>query len=172
MINFKDKNIVLFGNAESVLNKKRKIDSKFDIICRINAGFPQDKEQYIGSRTEIVFLSLPLSEENVWRFKSKYVIVCSPTVFITNYVHSRYSLTHWTNLYSKLRARPSTGIMAFDYILQIGGFKTLTLIGFDFWKTPNWYTNTIHLGQHNPKAEKEYIEQKIKKYNGKIILEK
>ena len=47
-------------------------------------------------------------------------------------------------------------------LIKIGGFKILTLIGFDFWKTPNWYTNNIHIAQHNPKAEKAYIIQKIK----------
>lgn len=172
MINFRDKNIVLFGNAKSVFNKRREIDSRFDIICRINAGFPKGKEEYIGNRTNILFLSLPLSESEVKEFKTQDVIVCSPQIFITDYQHSRYDLDNWATLCSELGARPSTGIMAFDYILQKREFKSLTLIGFDFWKTPNWYTNNIHLGQHNPKAEKEYITQKIKESKGKVILEK
>jgi len=171
MINLKGKNIVLFGNAKSVFNKERDVDNRFDIICRINVGFPQGKEQYLGSRTDILFLSLELSENEIKQFDSQFVIVCSPKIFMTYYMDYRYNLDDWNRLYLKLGARPSTGLMAFDYLLQLK-FKTLTLIGFDFWKTPNWYTDNIHLGQHNPQAEKEYIENKIKKYNGKIILEK
>ena len=172
MLNLNNKIIVLLGNAKSVLNKQRSIDNRFDIICRMNKGLPLFLEKYIGSRTDVLFLSLALSENDIKEFKAKNVIICSPKIFITDYAHSRYSLNDWTKLFLKLKARPSTGIMAFDYILQIGGFKTLTLIGFDFWKTPNWYTNNVHLGKHSPKAEKEYIEQKIKEYNGRIILEK
>jgi hypothetical protein len=86
------------------------------------------------------------------------------------YYDFRYNLDDWDRLYSELKARPSTGLMAFDYLLN-KGFKTLTLIGFDFWETPNWYTDTIHLGKHNPKAEKEYIKKKIKEYKRRIILE-
>ena len=171
MIDFKSKNIVLFGNAQSVFNKEREVDSRFDIICRMNKGLPKGKEQYIGKRTDILFLSLPLSENEIKEFKVKYVIICSPQIFITNYIHSRYDLNNWAKMCSKLEARPSTGIMSFDYILQIRGFKTLTLIGFDFWKTPNWYTDTIHIAKHSPEKEKEYIEQKIKEYKGRIKIE-
>ena len=170
MITFKNKNVVLFGNAKSVFNKERDVDNKFDIICRINAGFPQGKEQYLGSRTDILFLSLALSENETSKFNCPYIIICSPIIFVS-YLHSRYNPDNWEKLYVKLKARPSTGLMAFDYILRIGDFKTLTLIGFDFWKTPNWYTNNIHLGQHNPEREKKYIEKKIEEYKDRIKIE-
>ncbi len=170
MINMDNKNIVLFGNAKSVLNKKRQIDNKFDIICRINAGIPKDKEQYIGSRTDILFLSLDLSEKDILAFNTGTIIICSPLIFL-DYINCRYSYSAWCELYSKLSSRPSTGLMAFDYILQ-RNFKTLTLLGFDFWQTSNWYTNNIHIAKHNPKAERLYIEQKIEEYKDKIILEK
>jgi len=46
--------------------------------------------------------------------------------------------------------------------------KNITLYGFDFWKTNNWYTNNKHLGQHNPINEKIFI-QNLLKDNGAII---
>ena len=175
MIDLKDKTIVLFGNAESVFNKERQVNYKYDIICRINAGFPQGKERYIGSRTDILFLSLGLSMEDLRQLNPEYLVWCSPKrEMATKHILKnsyKYDYKDWYLLNLALKARPSTGIMAFDYILQKGEFKTLTLIGFDFWKTPNWYTNNIHLGQHNPEREKEYIEQKIKEYKGRIKIE-
>lgn len=171
MIDFKEKNIVLFGNARSVFNEEREIDNKYDIICRINAGNPIGKENYLGSKTDVLFLSLNLSEYEIELFESKYIVLCSPKIFLNYDYDDVYDINNWSKLFSKLGSRPSTGIMAFDYILKIGGFKTLTLIGFDFWETPNWITNTVHIAKHSPKAEKKYIEQKIKEYNGKIVME-
>ena len=168
------KNIVLFGNAKSVFNKEREIDTKYDTICRINAGFPKGKEKFIGSKTDILFLSLALSEKEIKSLDVKQIIWCTPAIRGCDWVMKnslKYEIKNWEKLYLELNSRPSTGLMAFDYILKTG-FKTLTLIGFDFWKTPNWYTNTIHIAQHNPLAEKTYIKHKIEEYRDKIILEK
>jgi len=168
------KKIALIGNAKSVFNKEKFIDNKYDIVCRINAGFPQGKEKYIGSRTDILFLSSALSEGAIKRFGTKYTVWCTPKVqYMTNWIRKnalRYPIENWNVLYADLSHRPSTGIMAFDYLLCFG-FKSLTLIGFDFWKTSTWYTNNIHLAKHSPKDEERYIKAKIKEYKGKIILE-
>ncbi len=171
-MNFKNKKIALFGNAKSVFDKKRKIDEEFDIICRINAGIPIGKEEHIGSRTDMLFLSLALCKWEIEEFKTQQVIWCSPKrEMMTDYIDKislKFMDEEWDKLYEKLgQNRPSTGIMALEWLLDTR-FKSLTLIGFDFWKTPNWYTDTRHLGEHNPEAEQLYIEEKIREYKGKI----
>jgi len=174
MLKLENKNIVLFGNAKSVFDTTREVDDKYDVICRCNAGLPTGEKKYLGSRTDILFLSLVLSKMQLELFRTKTIIWCSPkleiiTPLILKHINCMYSIKQWEILYANIKSRPSTGLMAFDYILQ-NNFKTLTLIGFDFWNTPNWYTDTIHIAQHNPKAEQQYIEQKIKEYNGRILL--
>ena len=173
---FKGRKVILIGNAKSVFNKERIIDSEFDIVCRINAGFPQGREQYIGSRTDVLFLSftsLKLSDEKIKKLNPKQIIWCTPKKrFITEWIRKnalRYPIENWNCLYSALGHRPSTGIMAFEYLLGFD-FESLTLIGFDFWKTPTWYNNVIFKAKHSPKDEEKYIRDKIKEYKGKIIL--
>lgn len=173
---FKGRKIALIGNAKNVLNTLKIINTKFDIICRINAGFPQGKEKYIGSRTDVLFLSSPLSEKAIKRFGAIYIIWCTPKrEYMTEYIDRnslKFGLIKWSLLYSKLgNNRPSTGIMAFEYLLD-KEFESLTLIGFDFWQSPTWYTNTIRPAHHSPKDEERYIKDKIKEYKGKIILKK
>lgn len=168
----KGRNIALFGNAQSVLDKPKEIDTKYEIICRMNFGLPKNNEKYIGKRTDILFLSVPLTKARLEQINPKFVIWCTPKKYqITKWLKNNalmYSNLDWTKLFNILKHRPSTGIMALDILLHTE-FKTITLYGFDHWKTGTWYINRKHLAQHNPKAEKEYIETLIKQYKGKII---
>lgn len=171
----KSKNVVLFGNANSVFEEKRKIDSKYDLVCRINAGSPKGKEEFLGSRTDILFLSLGLSEQIIKEMNPDKIFWCTPKEeLMTDYIKKSYDLFSretWTKLYKKLgKTRPSTGLMAIEYFVE-EGFKTLTLIGFDFWKTKNWYTNTRHIGPHNPEKERNYVIGLIADSGGKIRKE-
>lgn len=167
------KKLALIGNAKSVFNQERIVDNEFDIICRINAGLPYDKEKYLGKRTDILFLSTGLTENAIKRFGAKYIIWCTPKVeYMTEWIGKnslRYPIKNWNRLYYLLKHRPSTGIMAFN-CLECFDFESLTLIGFDFWKSPTWYTNTIRPSHHSPKDEERYIRDKIKEYKGKIRL--
>ncbi len=172
MINLVNKTVVLFGNAKSVLDNKRKVDTQFDFICRINSGVTQGKEQYLGTKTDILFLSLSLSEIQFKKFNTKCTVWCTPKrELMQKYLKPiviYYPIENWNVLYALLKTRPSTGLMAFDYLLAMG-FETLTLFGFDFWRTPNWYTEAINLA-HDPVAEKDYIFKKVKEYKGRIII--
>lgn len=172
-VNFvKGRKIALFGNAQSVLNKPKKIDTKYDIICRMNYGLPKNNEKYIGKRTDILFLSIPLTKARLKQINPKFIIWCTPKQYqITDWIKTNalmYSNVDWAKLLDILKHRPSTGIMALDILLHTK-FKTITLYGFDHWKTGTWYNNIRHLAQHNPKAEEKYIKQLIEQYKGRII---
>jgi hypothetical protein len=69
-----NKNICLLGNSNSILKYPKNIDF-YDIICRINRGSPIGREQYIGTRTDILFLATKMEEGIINSiFKPRYVI--------------------------------------------------------------------------------------------------
>ncbi|MDR9500085.1 MAG: hypothetical protein RI556_12985, partial [Hydrogenovibrio sp.] len=51
-----------------------------------------------------------------------------------------YPLEWWYQLYNEIGAFPSTGCMTFDMIRRlIGNEGHVSMYGFDFFKSPNWY---------------------------------
>jgi len=174
---FTNKSVALFGNAKSVLSTEKEIDTQYNIICRMNKGFSQGKEKYIGTRTDILFISIPLTEEQINKFNPSYLVWCTPKhTKMTNYIKQHaliYSEKDWQILKDKLGYRPSTGMMAIDILLNLSGlWTTLTLYGFDHWKTETWYTNYIAPCHHSPEAEKKYIEELIKQFHNERIIKK
>ena len=154
-----NKRICLIGNADSVLQEKRNVDS-FDIVCRMNRGTPKGKESFIGSRTDIHFLSTKMSELNIKRqFDPQFVVWMT----ICNRLASQWVLKNaiqnpkedWNSLYAELKINPTTGMMALKFLLDHIDFKNLTIYGFDFFETKTWYNTKIDDGQkHSGKKEK------------------
>jgi len=171
----KGKRICLIGNANSILNEEKVIDS-FDIIGRMNRGMPQGKEKFIGSRTDILFLSTHISGENIRKaFNPKFVVwmtVChrlaSPWV-LKNAIQNPEE--DWNVLYKELSINPTTGLMALNFILKHTNFKSLTIYGFDFFATKTWYNTRIDDGQkHSGEKEKVLFMKMIAdKPNVKLI---
>lgn len=168
----KDKTIALFGNAKSVLQVKKEVDTNYQVICRINLGFPYGKEEYLGSETDILFMSMPIDEEQLIKLNPHFLIWCTPKQnYITDYLNYyalKYPIEAWQTVYDQMKVRPSTGIMALD-ILSKSDFKTLTLYGFDNWQSETWYTNKKAPCHHLPSAEKQFIEMLMEEHKGKII---
>ena len=189
----KDKSICLIGNAESILKNKKDL-SKFDIICRCNKGFPQGKEKFIGSRTDILFLNTKIEGAKIQlKFNPKFVVWLSIN-------HSRASKwtennaieaphEDWTELHDKFLtqitkikkgaikgriARPTTGCLAFNFLIKHIQFKKLVLYGFDhFLKSGTWYNKTKKPHYvHDIEIEEKYMKKLIDKLsNVEIIIE-
>jgi len=163
----KDKKICILGNANSVLNGKKNIDS-FDIVGRMNRGTPRGKEKFIGSRTDILFLSTHMKGENIQRaFDPRFVLWMTAC----NRLASSWTLKNaiqnppddWDALYDKLSINPTTGMMSLNFLLKHIDFKSLTIYGFDFFKTKTWYNTKIDSGQkHSGKKEKGLFMKMIK----------
>jgi hypothetical protein len=163
----KGKKVCLLGNANSILDGKKDIDS-FDIVCRMNRGYPGGKEKFIGSRTDVLFLSTGMSGENVrTSFNPRFVIwmtechrLAYPWVFksaIQNPVED------WKTLYNQLSINPTTGMMALYFTLKHIDFKSLDIYGFDFFATKTWYNTQVDNGQkHSGKKEKALFMSMIK----------
>jgi len=163
----KGKEICILGNANSILNGKKNIDS-FDIVGRMNRGTPRGKEKFIGSHTDILFLSTHMSGENIQRsFDPRFVLWMTAC----NRLASSWTLKNaiqnppedWDALYDKLSINPTTGMMALNFILKYIDFKSLTIYGFDFFETKTWYNTRIDNGQkHSGKKEKGLFMEMIK----------
>jgi len=168
-----DKDVAIVGNAQSLFREKRPID-QHEVVVRINKGFPKMwglLKGKIGERTDIWATSLALDEETVkTQFNPKAILWCTPNWGSMNdYLRKeaiRLDRRDWQVMVDGLGARPSTGFMVIYYTFPCA--KSITLYGFDFWSTPNFYTNNIHIGPHNPIKEKRVIEELLKE-KGKII---
>ncbi len=160
------KRICLIGNADSVLRKKRAIDS-FDVIGRMNRGEPEGKEAHIGSRTDIHFLSTHMSEENIYKsFNPRFVVWMTVCHRLASDWTMRNAIQNpredWHELHKKLKINPTTGMMALNFLLKHIEFKSLTIYGFDFFATKSWYNTEIDDGQkHSGEKEKTLFMEMI-----------
>lgn len=171
------KNMCIIGNADSVLRKKKNIDS-FDIIGRMNRGRPTGKEEYIGSRTDILFMSTGMSRKSV---EVGFGIVLKDHVLAEDkhvvWMTANHRLAHpwvirnaiqnpkkdWYELHKKLGINPTTGIMTLKFVLKYLDFKSLTIFGFDFFATKSWYNTQPDRGiKHDGKKEQVLFMEMIK----------
>ena len=174
----KNKNLCLLGNSRSILKNKKDID-KFDIVCRINRGYSQGKEEYIGSRTDILFISTQLKENLRSKFNAKYVVWMTKSQGLaTKWIKEnsfQNPIEDWEELkvqYSKDKL-PSTGCIALNFLIKYIQFKNLTIYGFDFFKSGTWYHNIKNQNWHDVDIEKRIILDLINrtKSNVEIIIE-
>lgn len=170
--------VLLIGNAETVLEKIRlNIDNDFDIIVRLNYGFRvQGKEQFIGARTDVLGFSDPALKTEISGAKACWYL----TPRFRNKVQKTknlciYPISRWERLNAELKARPSSGIMMADVLLNILGIETIYSIGFDFFESRSWYdlsdTRLAKDLPHDAEAEKAWFNNKksagrIRDYEG------
>lgn len=163
MAYLENKNIALVGNAKSIFDKTRDID-KHEVIIRLNKGTPNGKEAFIGKRTDVLAVSMDLTKIEIKGLfgDPKFLMYMTPhnrenlSWHLSNNA-SFYPKLNWRVLKRTLEARPSTGCMMFDFLWNYIEFSELHIYGFDFMKSPNWYTEKIHVGPHNYEAEEHYI---------------
>lgn len=167
----KGKRICILGNADSVLRRKRNIDG-FDIVGRMNRGAPAGLEQFIGSRTDILFLSTGMSGDNIrGDFDPRFVVWMTACHRLAQPWTLRNAIQNpkedWHFLYKKLGINPTTGMMTLNFILNHIEYKSLTIYGFDFFKTKTWYNTRIDDGQkHSGKKEEGLFMEMIKGKKG------
>ena len=153
------KKMCIIGNADSVLKRKRRIDS-FDIVGRMNRGDPRGKEDFIGSRTDILFLSTGVSRRGIQSAYNPGFIVwmtecqrlAHPWVLRTAIQNPK---TDWRELHKELGINPSTGLMTLNFVLKHIEFKSLTIYGFNFFKTKSWYNTRPDDGKKHSGAKEE-----------------
>ena len=170
-----NKNIVLLGNARSILETKKDIDN-FDIVCRINRGAPRGKEEFIGSRTDILFLATKMKGTQIETdFNPKFVVWTTVCQNLTTDWVKENAIQNvpedWNELNNKIEKLPSTGFVTINFLIKHINFKKLTIHGFDFFRTGTWYHNLKNQQWHCFKEEEILIKELIKNKNVELIIE-
>lgn len=176
------KKVAIIGNSQKLRDKGEEIDA-FDVVVRMNRAWdlPIQMKQDVGSKTDIVCLSA--DREKLATILSRY----SNVVWMTPKKRSElepsllpnlyfYPLDFWKSLRQQLGARPSTGCMVFDLFSRLVDKGDLTMYGFDFFQSPNWYDAPVKANwlrrlfkrkrkgsPHDWAAEKFYILAEAKK---------
>ena len=173
----KNKSICLLGNARSILKNEKNID-KFDVVCRMNRGTPQGKTKYIGSRTDILFISTKFHDNLRCNFNAKYVIWMTKSQGLATKWIKENAFQNppedWEELKSQFpdEKLPSTGLLSIYFLLNHIDFKSLTIYGFDFFKSGTFYHNLKEFPWHTGEIEKEIITKWIsERDNIRIIRE-
>ena len=187
------KNIILVGNSVEILQHQLadKIES-YDTIVRFGAGIPTpENEASIGKRTDIWVTGF--LRQNYARFFTESLILHNrcrihmskpPRTKEPEFEHvSMFSDKEIIEINKELGViegeplgwRPSAGFWAILYFLRKCEYKSLTLIGFDFFskslpfKTGESYPSswhmpisTVEVNPHNPK-EKQLVLDMVEK---------
>jgi uncharacterized Rossmann fold enzyme len=155
MIDVKDKTVAIIGNAASIFDRLHPDIDSHDVIIRFNKGFitiPLCQ----GTRTDVVILSLELTDEEKQRFNAKLYINRSPK---TKCGDVTISDTFRAKLKEIIGKQPSSGYMAICLCIDA---KKIDLYGFDFGKTPTYYNPDGYVTLHDFNKEHELIKR-IKK---------
>ncbi len=160
------KKVAIVGNASSLFGRTlgQEIDDH-DIVIRLNRGMvklPSDQ----GTRTDIIGTARPLDCHQIldiykarrlmWLFYRWWRIpTWTPEIWnITEII----PLQLWYDAYKKLRVRPTSGFVMLNLLLHHSKPAHLTLYGFDFYDTPNFYRLPATIRQvHSPEMEKALI---------------
>jgi hypothetical protein len=159
------KTICLLGNSNSILKTPKNIDS-YDIICRINKGSPLRKEKFIGSRTDVLFLSTKMEDIDITKnFHPKYVVWINKNSSLQNNWLSQQviktSSEDWIEVKEKLTTLPSSGCVSIYFLIKYINFIRLDIYGFDFFKSGTWYHNLKNQPWHNGNLEEKFIKNLI-----------
>ena len=147
---FKNKNVAVIGNANSLFNQRYgKEIEKHEIICRINQGPLASNSKTHGNRTDVLFYGDPgiITKESLEKITSNTVHILTHTKFANRPMHSdnmfAISQEHLNRLqskhnYNKKGQWPSTGLMAVEIILEHIP-TNVSLFGFDWKESPTFY---------------------------------
>jgi len=199
-----NKNIILVGNSVEIMQYDfgKYIDS-FDTVVRFGKGVPELKNyEHIGSRTDI-WITGWLRMNFYDAFKDAYPLFNRSRIHLDKYPHHRgeppfghkYDMFSDEELYEIFKSvgaknntpkegkRPSAGFLGILFFIQKCKYKSLTIIGFDFFsktlpvKTGGDYPSSWHMpinmgnkNPHNP-HEKDIVKkwEKEGKLNWKIL---
>jgi Glycosyltransferase family 29 (sialyltransferase) len=173
------KSVAIIGNASSLFTKNQGAEiDECETIIRLNRGYIIDPHQQ-GSRTTIIGTSRGLPEETITeKFNPELVVwLTSKRWYIPNWSEAQWSKTEvmplslWHSLHVKLQHRPTSGLMMLHIIEQRMTPKKLSIYGFDFYQTGNFYRGAHpENSPHSPAAEKNYVSAMIARNSNYQLL--
>ena len=166
----KGKRIALVGNAQSLFDASYgEIIEQHDVVCRINKGFTnitKSSEQYIGNRTDILFINLYKTMRSlisVYRMSSvlrdtRFVFQMNDTDDVPD-KELKIRNEMLVNLKSELGSNPSTGMRCLYFLCSETMMHSCSVFGFDWKKTPSIYSQNkkdSSLSNHDFQREQEF----------------
>lgn len=164
------KRVALVGNASSLFgrNQGAEIDA-YDTIIRLNRGRVIDQGQQ-GSRTTVIGTSRAISDDEInARIQAQSVVwLTSKRWKMPEWNSDTWAkadvmpLRLWYRLYQQLGYRPTSGLIMLYLIQQRLRPVELSLFGFDFYASENFYSGMPKENSvHSPSAEKSFFESII-----------
>jgi len=187
----KGRSVCLLGNSSVLLKEKHAFDTDYDIICRCNKAFPNYQNPvdiqktpfvpFLGSRTDILFTGVlgvckrfsDMSINAKFMVRTRNDTKNMEQWFIDNSV--LFNQRDWSWLSESYNFSPTTGCVAFYFLLQFIDFKTLDIWGIDFYKNQNWLYDLYNLPHYyysshvGPEHEKECVLAICKVYDNITI---
>ncbi len=169
----RDKQVLIVGNSTSIRGQGALIDS-YEFVIRLNYAISQNKKFNIGTKCSAWVYAM--SSENLAlttftraNIKPEYCVrFASPArKQIGNFIDlSSERGKVYSHLMQELGLKkgqnPSTGV-SLVYYLTLCAPKSISLIGFDSFKRPNFYANRVWAAQwHDTNAEAGYLENLAK----------
>ena len=163
----KDKNVLLVGNSKSLLewDNAALIDS-YEFVIRFNLSIGKLHNYNIGNKCDAWIFAMcdeyainqtyrnsRIKPRVCVRYGDPFNIGEVNIVLDVNKDDVRRELRIGTDLH------PTTGVVTTWYMLNRAKPKSLSLIGFDSFKNPNFYTPKFHTRGHNLDAETAYLKQ-------------
>ena len=185
-----DRDIALVGNSEKLFNRVNPID-QHEIVIRINRAWaiPDEKRRYSGRKLDFLFDSTEMDLiDSALREAGKGVVWMTPkkrSEIPAQAVERLYFYPEawWEELMAKIGSRPSTGCMGVDLISRYIHKGHLTLYGFDFFQSHNWWQERSRIkkayekivgkiphGPHSGDAEKRYIHSVLPSDRLTVVL--
>lgn len=159
------RSIALVGNASS-LTSDADVERRHDLIIRMNRGYYYLDEagKKTIKKTDILFVST--KHDDAFLRDVAAVVRMAPKKLHRVPVLARpfmyfYPLSWWEELVGEIGSAPSTGCMAIDLVTRLVHPQQVSLFGFDFWRTPTFYTGENRPGPHDPKAEEAFARKRL-----------
>jgi hypothetical protein len=173
---FEGKTIALVGNAASLFAAEfgAEIESSA-VVARLNFGVVRS-EIHQGRRTDVLFFATKMKRAQALRlFGCRTFIWGSPKrlfIDLRFLLHPKelafVPFADVNLLAERLRARPSTGLVALYLLLNRLGAAEVRLYGFDWKQTPTFYEDEIRRSLHAWEAEAALVEGWTREMPGRL----
>lgn len=175
------KRVVIIGNAKWVTSSGlgERIES-FDVVARINRGFPWLHPSSLGKRTDIWVINQMVGREDYMRLGFRWVLHGAPKgvdaparafVEMKNGTDYEREVDGWymdsallREVHGQLGHKSSSGLRILVLLARLCRPKSITLIGWDFLRSPTWYWQSgrqDHNVCHDGLVEEMYVQKKI-----------
>jgi len=169
------KSVCIVGCGESVLkhDKGKYIDSH-DVVVRINRGYPYEKyRKHVGSRTDVWAFGMGANYKHRSEMEKlfsdrKYSIylwwahswVQPEIANLPNhlFIPKNYSLS-LSRYFGGMP--PTTGVDTIHFYVKATEYKSLTLLGFDFYKTGYFFKDIVDYKTASPGDHRADLEEKV-----------